>query len=99
MMTLRNKIELIAVKDGYGHNAEQTEIKKTVWGNIGIPSTSLKFNAENVGIKADLIVHLWRKEFEKEKFTHIEIGGQRYRIASTGADVNELFVKLIVERC
>lgn len=49
-------------------------------------------------LTADLIVHLWRSEFEKDQYNYVEISGVRYRIQSSNASVNDLYVKILVAR-
>lgn len=98
--TMNNIVTLLQIKEGYGHDAEDEILQSTIiWASIKDVSTSTKINAQSVGIKADLSVHCWRKEFEKYSYTHVDIGSIRYKIVSTGSSDNDLKIKLIVSRC
>lgn len=99
IITLNHKATLLRIKSAYGHTNEQEEAQQPIWCCAGLPSTSTKINAESVGIKADLIVHCYRKDYDKINPTHIDIDNIQYKIAATGSSINDLFVKLTVTRC
>lgn len=99
IITLNQKAILIKIKSAYGHANEQEEAQQPIYCCVGLPSTSAKINAESAGIKADLIVHCWRKDFGKINPTHIDINGIRYKIAATGSSINDLFIRLTITRC
>lgn len=98
--TMNNIVTLLQIMEGQGHYADDDILQSMiVWASVKDISTSTKINAQSVGIKADLSVHCWRKEFEKYPYTHIDIDGIRYKIISTGTSDNDLKVKLTVSRC
>lgn len=92
-------IVLMQVKTGQGHSRiDEIVDSKTVWANVQEPSMSLQMTAANIGMSADRVLHLWRREFEKGSYNRVVIGGVVYRIENIGASVNDNFVKLIVSR-
>ncbi len=98
--TMNNIVTLLQIREGQGHCAEDEILNSMiVWASIKDVSTNTKINAQSVGIKADLSVHCWRKEFEKHPYTHIEVNRNRYKIVSTGTSDNDLKIKLTVSRC
>lgn len=98
--TMNNIVTLMQIREGQGHYAKDDILQSTiVWASIKDVSTSAKINAQSVGIKADITVHCWRKEFDKYPYTHVDISGIRYKIVSTGTSDSDLKVKLTVSRC
>lgn len=98
-LSMNEIVTLLYIKDGYGHGNESVILKsRIVWGCVKYVGTSIKLTAASAGIKADLFVHLWRKEFEENPYTHIELDGKRYKITATGASVNDEYVKLTVSK-
>lgn len=97
--TMSDIVILLQISDGQGHYSDDEILQsRIVWASVKDTSTSTKINAQSVGIKADLAVHCWRREFEQYPYTHIQIGNLRYKIVSTGTSDNDLKVKLTVSR-
>lgn len=99
IITFNRRAVLSSVRPAYGHSGATETARRNIKCCVGMPSTSTKINAESVGIKADLIVHCYRKDFDAVNPTHIEIDGTKYKISATGASLNDLFIKLTVSRC
>lgn len=98
-MTFRNKIVLQCREEAYGHSTEpDITAEKEVYGSVQLPSLSFQATNEAAGRKIDLSVHVWRSEFESGHFTHAVINGTTYRINGTGAGMNDMYVKLSLER-
>lgn len=92
-------VALQQVRTGQGHDRiDEVVDSKTVWANVQQPSMSLKMNAANAGYGADMVLHLWRHEFESGAFNRVVIAGIVYRIENIGASVNDQFVKIIASR-
>ncbi len=99
-MAMRNIITLLQIEEGYGHGRGNKIVNSmVVWGKAEDISTTSKVSALSAGIQADLVVHLWKREFKKYPFTHIVVDNVRYKIISTGTSMNNLLVKLTVMRC
>lgn len=86
------------VVEGYGSSGENTETSLNVKGDVSLPSLSLKTSVEGVGRKIDLTVQVWKRDFDKEQFTHIDYDGTRYRIDNISTGLNDLIIKLSLER-
>ena len=98
-MTLNKKILLQRREDNNGYGGGYTVIsEKNVYASVQIPSISFQTKTESAGRKADLTAHLWRRDFDTDSYTHAVIGSVTYRINSVGASVNDLYVKLVMER-
>ena len=98
-IVFKDRVTLEERKQGYGSNPEpKTVNSRTVWGCVSLPSMTTKTNAESIGIKADLSVHLYRSEYSSGNYTHISINEIRYKIESVTTSINSLFVKLTVSR-
>lgn len=89
---------LIKVTEGHGHSDRVTETSVNVRGYISLPSLMLKTAAEGAGMRIDLTAQVWKRDFEKDDFTHLEYSGTRYRIGNVTAGLNDLIVKLSLER-
>ena len=50
------------------------------------------------GFQTDKIIHLWRRDFESDTFTHVIVDNVEYRIENIGSSINDLFVKLSLAR-
>ena len=83
---------------GYGYSGENSETSITVKGDISLPSLSLKTSVEGVGRKIDLTAQVWKRDFDRDTFTHLEYSGTRYRIDNISTGLNDLIVKLSLER-
>ena len=95
-MELNKQVTLHEISEGYGHNSDDTvESSLTVWAFVQPPSMTLRIKSN---MSVDLIVHLWRHEFEQADYNFIDIDNVRYRIQSSNASVNDQFVKLLVSR-
>lgn len=99
IITMNKKMTLEFHKQKYGHNATDEIIDRySVWGCAGLPSMNFKNTAKSTGVDVDLVVHLYRKDFDRNNWTHIIIDNTLFKITSTGTSVNELFIKLAVAR-
>ena len=98
-MTFKDTIILRRLGDAVGHGSERpVEAQAEVRGAVSLPGLSFKNRAEAAGYGADLVAHLWRSEFEGQGYNCAVIGGVEYRISNTGSSVNDLYVKLMLER-
>lgn len=98
-IVFKDRITLEERRQGYGSNPEPKTLKsRTVWGCVTIPSLTSKVNAESIGIKTDLTIHVYRAEYLSGNYTHININDTRYKIESATSSINNLFVKLEVSR-
>ena len=82
----------------YGRAGQTITYEKRVWGAVEDVSLSFRTTAERSGLSPSLFVHLWRREFETDNFTHCVVDGKEYRISMTGRSYNELYVKLMLTR-
>ena len=98
-MELNKQVTLSVINEGYGHSSTDTvETSQTVWAFVQPPSMTLRIKSASANMSVDLIVHLWRHEFEQADYNFIDIDDTRYRIESSNASVNDQFVKLLVSR-
>lgn len=98
-MELNSRVTLLHVEEAMGHDDGNTvTASSTVWAFVQPSSMTLRFKAENANLSVDLIVHLWRHEFEAGDYNFLDIDNIRYRIESANADMNDQFVKLLVTR-
>lgn len=98
-MELNKQVTLYEISEGYGHSSDNTVISSsTVWAFVQPPSMTLRLKTANANMSVDMIVHLWRHEFEQADYNYIDIDNIRYRIESNNASVNDEFVKLLVSR-
>ena len=68
-------LTLVKVVEGYGYSGENSETSITVKGDISLPSLSLKTSVEGVGRKIDLTAQVWKRDFDRDTFTHLEYSG------------------------
>lgn len=98
-MTLNKLVTLQKREQAYGDSSEYTIVsEKTVFGSAGTPSLSFRNNAQIAGFQMDKIIHLWRRDFESDTFTHVIVDNVEYRIENIGSSINNLFVKLSLAR-
>ena len=98
-MELNKQVTLHEISEGYGHSSTDTvETSQTVWAFVQPPSMTLRMKTSAANMTVDMIVHLWRHEFEQADYNYIDIDTIRYRIASSSSSVNDQFVKLLVSR-
>lgn len=99
VMTFRDSITLKKLQDSYGHSSgKSAAAEKTVGCSLSLPGLYFQATSESAGRKTDLTAHLWRSDFESDSYNYAEIGGVLYRINGVGRGVNDLFVKLSLER-
>ena len=91
-------LTLVKVVEGYGSSGENTETSLNVKGDISLPSLSLKTSVEGVGRKIDLTAQVWKRDFQRDAFTHFDYNDTRYRIDNISTGLNDLIVKLSLER-
>lgn len=91
-------LTLVKVTETYGHSSETVENSLTVKGDVSLPSLSLKTSVEGAGRKIDLTAQVWKRDFDKDNFTHLEYDSIRYRIDNISTGLNDLIVKLSLER-
>lgn len=92
------KVTLRKRTQEYGRGSQTVNSDKTVWGAVEDVSLSFRTKAEGSGFSPSLFVHLWRKEFETDSFTHCIVDGTEYRISMIGTSFNTMYVKLMLER-
>lgn len=98
-MTLNKLVTLQRREQAYGDSSEYTVIsEKTVFCSERTPSLSFRNNAQTAGFQTDKIIHLWRRDFEADTFTHVIVDNVEYRIENIGSSINDLFVKLSLAR-
>ena len=98
-MELNRQVTLHEISESYGHSSDNTVISSnTVWAFVQPPSMTLRMKTSAANMTVDMIVHLWRHEFEQADYNFIDIDNIRYRIESSNASVNDQFVKLLVSR-
>ena len=98
-MELNKQVTLHEISEGYGHSSTDTvETSQTVWAFVQPPSMTLRMKTSAANMTVDMIVHLWRHEFEQADYNYIDIDTIRYRIESSSSSVNDQFVKLLVSR-
>lgn len=98
VIVMKDAVTLVKVKEGYGHSAKSEEVATSVRASVSLPSTSMQFTAQSVGETIDLVVHLWRNEYESSGCTHIEYNGTRYKVITAGPSISDLMVKLTVAK-
>ncbi len=91
-------IKLLKIIPKYGYNGGEDVTAASVRGSVGVPSLTTKEKAANIGIRTDYVAQIWRRDFEKDRYTHVEYDGIRYRIESVSAGMCERIVKLILSR-
>lgn len=91
-------ITLLSTTQKYGHNGAESIQRTNVRGNVSLPGLKLKTNVESVGRQIDLVVQIWRRDFEKADYKYAEHNGIRYRIESVTVGLNERIVKLVLVR-
>ena len=91
-------LTLVKVVEGYGYSGGMSETTLNVKGDIFLPSLSLKTSVEGVGRKIDLTAQVWKRDFERDAFTHVDYNDTRYRIDNISTGLNDLIVKLSLER-
>lgn len=92
------KVTLRKRTQEYGRGGQTVNSDKTVWGAVEDVSLSFRTKAEGSGFSPSMFVHLWRKEFETDSFTHCIVDGTEYRISMIGTSFNTMYVKLMLER-
>ncbi len=91
-------LTLVKVTENYGYSGETSETSLNVKGDISLPSLSLKTSVEGVGRKIDLTAQVWKRDFDKDQFTHLDYDGTRYRIDNITTGLNDMIVKLSLEK-
>ena len=91
-------LTLVKVTENYGHSGGTSETSLAVKGDISLPSLSLKTSVEGVGRKIDLTAQVWKRDFDRDTFTHVDYNDTRYRIDNISTGLNDLIVKLSLER-
>ncbi len=91
-------LTLVKVTQNYGHSGGTSETSLAVKGDVSMPSLTLKTSVEGVGRKIDLTAQVWKRDFDRDTFTHVDYSGTRYRIENIGSSINDLFVKLSLAR-
>ncbi len=97
-IVLNRKIILETHERQYGHSMQDIINQKTIWACVALPSMTMKSNAQSAGFAIDLVVHCYRKEYEKFNPTYVVVDGVRYKITSVGTSINDLFAKIALAR-
>ena len=95
---LNRKITLQRRTQGGGRSGITVVSEKTVWASARTPGLSFQNSAQAAGYKADITVQIWRSEYSADTYTHAVIDGPPYRISGAGAGLNDLFVRLTLEK-
>lgn len=97
--TLDKRIILQQRSSGQGHSGAGTIASAAeVYASVRMPSNTFRSNMAASGLDVSLTVLVWRSEFCRAAYTHAVVDGKAYRIAATGAGINDLFVCLVLER-
>lgn len=95
-MTFNKKITLFATVQPNGCTAAQPVNPKTVWARVSQPGITTQYSALSAGSEVELIVIMWRKEYDGQKVVLID--DKYYRINSVGAADTDLHIKLALVR-
>lgn len=97
-MTLNKRITLLKLRRANGSGGYETAAEKKVYASVSDIGVTTKYTAVSAGREAELQAVVWRSEFLKDSYTHIEYKGEKYRIDSTGRAENDRFIKLILAK-
>lgn len=99
-MEMNSRVTLQKVSQGYGRGGgeETVAAEKTVWAAVLPPSATLKFQAAAASRSVDIVMYLWRHEFESDDYNRCICSGKQYRIESDGSAMNDSYVKILAAR-
>ena len=97
--TINKKITLQKHTEGYGHSdTGSISAEAKVFASVKKASIGFRSSLAGAGYETDITADVWRSEFEKDDYNLALIDGVTYRISGTSAGLNDLFVKLILEK-
>ncbi|WP_277098295.1 hypothetical protein [Dialister invisus] len=98
-MVRDKKIALLRLEQGYGSGKATIEkARTTVWGKVGRAYSQTVASFSAIGINIEKTVDVERKVFESAEYTHAEISGKTYGIASVLATDFGQSVTLLLKR-
>lgn len=97
-MKFNKRITLLKMVPGNGRADPVTASEVTVWADVSDVGVTTKYTALQAGAEISLTAVMWRREFEKDDYTHADYRGKRYKISQTGSAGNDLHIKLTLER-
>lgn len=98
MITFNKKIILLKCPQQNGRLPRTEEARAVVRGHADKPGLSLVIETEQAGWQAELIVSIWRRDYEKDSFTHAIVDGTTYRIKRATAGDRQMIVRLLLTR-
>lgn len=97
-IAFNKRITLLALKPSTGRGEPIKTARATVWADVSDVGVTTKMTALSSGAEVQFSVIMWRREFEKSEFTHLEFNKIRYKIIETGSAANPLHIRLLVNR-
>lgn len=97
-MTLNKRVKLIRLEPQNGSGEFIAAAEKAAFANISDIGVTTKFTALAADKNAELSAIVLRREYEKQRFTHILYKDETYRIESTGSAGNDMYIKLILAK-
>lgn len=97
-IAFNKRITLLTLKPAQGRGEPIKTAHAIVWADVSDIGVTTKMTALSAGAEVSFSVIMWRREFEGFGFTHAEYGGIRYKIVETGAAVNPLHIRLLLNR-
>lgn len=96
----RTPATLLRLSQGYGRAGETVTARRDIRCDVREPTQHFKLTAGAAGKSVDLRILLYKRDFDKDDWTHIEVGGVRYRIDDKGAPPggNMMLVEIVVKR-
>lgn len=91
-------ITLIRCRTGYGSSGSVDVTRRNVRASIDMPRIGLTYRAEAAGRKIDLLAVVYRRDYDSDAFTHVEIDGKRYRIDGSSRAKKDRLVQLSLVR-
>lgn len=98
MMKFNQRIALLKILPSNGRADPVIASEVMVWADVNDVGVTTKYTALQAGAEVTLQAEMWRKEFEKDDYTHVDYRGKRYKISQTGRTKNDLHIKLTLER-
>ncbi len=97
-MKFNKKLTLLKIVPANGRDDPVITSEVTVWADVTDVGVTTKYTALQAGAEISLTAEMWRREFEKDDYTHADYRGRRYKISQTGRAKNDLHIKLTLER-
>ena len=97
-MVFNKTITLLKGSKPNGTEQIQFSAGTPVRADVSVPSMNTAMNAEMAGFQVDYTVQFLRSIYEKDTFTHVQIGSDIYQIVRKTAAEKRRYVKLILSR-